>query len=190
MPWQCRFVHPHGKLARYASHEEYWKAAELVLGHVHYGESPYTPDADGRPPNTAMCVCESCGVQFDGAVLMSWNITEWDTEDGKLHVGDMYWAECMKEKDGKCYYWDNCPGQHLIVRVPDGDNLSGHAWNIDSRASNCTMKDDRTHRCWVRHGDPPNIHVDKSGHTCAAGAGSILTDKWHGFLHHGQLVQC
>jgi hypothetical protein len=29
------------------------------------------------------------------------------------------------------------------------------------------------------------LHVDKNGNTCAAGAGSIITGKWHGFLHNG-----
>lgn len=76
-------------------------------------------------------------------------------------------------------------GLSLIVVCPDGWH-----WCVDSEASNCTRKGDRTHKCWVRHGDPRtgDIHVDKNGATCAAGAGSILTPKWHGFLHHGHLV--
>jgi hypothetical protein len=52
---------------------------------------------------------------------------------------------------------------------------------------------DKTHRCWVRHGDPDKgepVHVDKAGHTCAAGAGSIATPGYHGFLHNGQLTSC
>lgn len=76
-------------------------------------------------------------------------------------------------------------GIYLMVRCPDG-----HDWSVDSRASNCTMPDDETHRCWVRHGDPREcrVTVDKDGLTCAAGAGSIQTPKWHGFLRDGQLV--
>lgn len=72
----------------------------------------------------------------------------------------------------------------LVVVCPDG-----HQWMIDARASNCTMKGDNTHHCWVRHGKPEDgtLHVDKNGNTCAAGAGSIQTPKWHGFLHHGEL---
>jgi len=63
---------------------------------------------------------------------------------------------------------------------------------IDSRASNCTMPDDNAHRCWVRHGRPEDgtLHVDKNGLTCAAGGGSILAGNYHGFLHHGHLVEC
>jgi len=30
--------------------------------------------------------------------------------------------------------------------------------------------------------------VDKNGDACAAGAGSILTPTWHGFLQNGELV--
>lgn len=75
-------------------------------------------------------------------------------------------------------------GRALTVVCPDG-----HHWFIDGRASNCTMKGDDMHRCWVRHGRPEDgtLHVDKNGNTCAAGAGSIDTGKWHGFLHNGEL---
>jgi hypothetical protein len=75
-------------------------------------------------------------------------------------------------------------GRSLMVVCPDG-----HEWFIDNEASNCTMKGEPTHRCWVRHGKPEDgtLHVDKNGHTCAAGGGSIDTGKWHGFLHHGHL---
>lgn len=79
--------------------------------------------------------------------------------------------------------WSNEVEPPLHVRCPEH-----HDWNIDSRASNCTMLDDRLHRCWIRHGEVPNITVDKNGLTCAAGAGSIMLPKWHGFLRNGQLV--
>lgn len=88
---------------------------------------------------------------------------------------DAWWSpDCYKGADGRS----------LMVMCP-----GGHEWMIDSKASNCTMKDDWTHRCWVRHGEPPNITVDKNGITCAAGAGSILTANWHGFLRAGELVE-
>ena len=44
-------------------------------------------------------------------------------------------------------------------------------WDIDGRANNCSMLEDRTHRCWVRHGEPPDVTVDKDGPTCTAGRG-------------------
>lgn len=78
-------------------------------------------------------------------------------------------------------------GRSLTVKCPDG-----HEWMIDARASNCTLPNDETHHCWVRHGKPEDgtLHVDKNGNTCQAGAGSIMTGKWHGFLHNGYLVSC
>lgn len=75
-------------------------------------------------------------------------------------------------------------GIYLMVRLPNR-----HDWAVDSEASNCTRKGEK-HHCWVRHGDPREcrVTVDKNGDTCAAGAGSILSGDWHGFLRDGQLV--
>lgn len=80
--------------------------------------------------------------------------------------------------------WRGPDGIALMVRLPNG-----HDWHVDSEASNCTRKGE-PHACWVRHGDPRTamVHVDKDGDTCAAGAGSILADDYHGFLHHGVLT--
>ena len=102
--------------------------------------------------------------------------------------GDVYFG--VHARDEYPCAWDNCDGKHLYCMCPDKDWPEGHPWNIDGRASNCTMKDERTHRCWVRHGDPAipgQLHVDKKGHTCAAGAGSIAISGFHGFLHNGEL---
>lgn len=75
-------------------------------------------------------------------------------------------------------------GIYLMVRLPDG-----HDWAVDSEASNCT-KPGEPHHCWIRHGDPREcrVTVDKNGDTCAAGAGSIASPNWHGFLQNGVLV--
>jgi hypothetical protein len=75
-------------------------------------------------------------------------------------------------------------GQCLVVKTPGGD------WVIDGRANNCTLPNDNIHKCWVRHGVPPMITVDKNGKTCGAGAGSILVGNYHGFLINGELVGC
>lgn len=83
-------------------------------------------------------------------------------------------------------------GRCLVVRTPGGE------WIVDSEASNCTRKGDKTHRCWLRHGEAPDVTVDKDGpNTCAAGAGSILMTKaggcqadYHGFLRGGYLESC
>jgi len=96
----------------------------------------------------------------------SWMISDWnrDKRGSGYHVGP----------DGRC----------LVVKTPDG-----HDWMVDARCSNCTLPDDDEHFCWVRHGRPEDgtLHVDKNGKTCSAGAGSIATGKWHGFLHNGYL---
>jgi hypothetical protein len=79
---------------------------------------------------------------------------------------------------------------YICVRLPNG-----HDWSPDSPSSNCTRRGE-DHDCWCRHGEPPNLTVDKSPEpgrsTCEAGAGSIgsgdAADYWHGFLRNGELV--
>ncbi len=102
----------------------------------------------------------------------------YDSPSGAPEPGDVYYLDW--HDPGECPYWDNCDGKHLWGICPNGAS-----WDIDARASNCTMKEERTHRCWIRSGDPEagTLHVDKNGHTCAAGAGSIDVPGWHGFLH-------
>lgn len=152
------------------------KMHSLMLGDKeHFGGEPedYTPD---QWPT----VCESCGMIVPpDATKQVFNTRLYDTPSGKPEPGNLYYAHWLPPK----MYWDNKEDFHLVAVCPDGDE-----WNIDSRASNCTMKDDRTHRCWVRHGDPETgqVHVDKNGYTCSAGAGSIQTHRgYHGFLHNG-----
>lgn len=89
---------------------------------------------------------------------------------------DAQWmSSWVKGADGIC----------LVVKLPNGND-----WMVDSRASNCTLPNDDIHKCWVRHGDPKtgNVHVDKNGVTCSAGAGSIASGNYHGFLHNGYLT--
>ncbi|MGA3265490.1 MAG: hypothetical protein ABSE16_01555 [Verrucomicrobiota bacterium] len=98
-------------------------------------------------------------------------------------------------------------GMSLVVRMP-----GGHDWGIDGRCSNCDSpcarcakpyhqcqcrypegyKDSHPHQCWVRHGAPPKLTVDKGapGQSCKAGAGSIIVPGWHGFLRNGILEPC
>lgn len=115
-----------------------------------------------------------------------------------MPVGGMYWCSWldewgfkrkmeMAERDPEIKkqphrYHPDANGRCLAVITPGG------YWIIDSRASNCTMPNDNDHRCWVRHGEAPNITVDKNGLTCAAGAGSIQCGSWHGYLRDGELV--
>lgn len=106
-----------------------------------------------------------------------------------LQPGDMFFVPYYHRayKHGYCP-WDDCddPRGHLMVVLP-----CGHIWDIDTRAKNCDRKDDRSHRCWVRHGEPPDITVDKAGGpTCRAGAGSIQCwcGSYHGHLTGGVLT--
>ncbi len=94
----------------------------------------------------------------------------------QLPPGAMWYADWYSRKGSD--------GQHLIVKTPGG------IWQIDNRASNCTLPDDDEHRCWVRHGDAPDITVDKNGKTCGCGCsigiGPGFRD-YHGFLRNGHL---
>lgn len=78
--------------------------------------------------------------------------------------------------------WCGADGRAIICKVP-----VNHEWHIDGPSSNCPWQG-RKHKCWVRHGEPPNLTVDKDGDTCPAGHGSILTAQWHGFLVKGELI--
>lgn len=111
----------------------------------------------------------------------------YQSEDGKVAVslnkapvGAMWYATWYEG------YTSNIgpDGKALYVMTPGGP------WLIDGRASNCTKRDDAVHKCWVRHGVPPEITVGKNGNTCSAGAGSIIMQGYHGFLRDGYLVKC
>jgi hypothetical protein len=134
-------------------------------------------------------------------------------EEARLHEfgpGAMWYADWMLQEGSDA--WRGPDGHSLVVRLPDG-----HDWNVDGYCSNCDspcaacrvakhahpawrgpesdthpFEDARPHKCWVRHGDPRTgaVTVDKNGVTCGAGAGSIATAKWHGFLRGGYLVVC
>lgn len=104
---------------------------------------------------------------------------------------DCYWcADRYKSVNGGPGWVNTGPdGLCLVVSVP---TLRGNRWGVtefqpEDRASNCTRRDDGEHHCWVREGDARKnqCHVGKNGNTCQAGAGSILTHGWHGFIHHG-----
>jgi hypothetical protein len=97
-----------------------------------------------------------------------------------LPVGAIFFMSWLEGVEGYC----GPDGKSLCVITPGG------GWQVDSRASNCTKPDDDIHKCWVRHGIPPKVTVDKIGNTCAAGAGSILIGKYHGFLRNGELTDC
>lgn len=100
--------------------------------------------------------------------------------------GAMFWAN-WSEKAAD----ERRPGSHIFRSGPQLEVILPdlNPWNIDGRANNCGSPADFVHRCWIRHGAPPSITVDKEGLTCAAGAGSINSGTWHGFLRNGELVE-
>jgi hypothetical protein len=96
--------------------------------------------------------------------------------------GAMYDADWFHGFEG----WQGPDGLSLIAILPNGV-----PWHIDGAANNCTDPEGArlgSHKCWVRHGIPPLITVDKSGVTCAAGAGSIMSGDYHGFLRDGEFT--
>jgi hypothetical protein len=184
MRWLRRYVREHAGGWDCANG---WHQAMVPLG-------VFSEDAAGRQPDdhdTGWPVeCDKgCGYQFTDddhrQVFASRMYRRLDTGEQwpirELPPGAMYDADWMgdwaKGPDGIC----------LVVILPSKNR---HPWTVDSEASNCTRKGDRNHKCWIRHGDPRtgNVHVDKNGDTCQAGAGSIAADGWHGFLHHGELT--
>lgn len=150
-------------------------------------DMPKTWPADDDP--VWPVACEHCGAAFNEAnsrrssgsrTIMKRADTGEEMPD-KLPVGAVFENDWVADIPS---YRRGPDGRVLIVVTPGGH------WEIDSRASNCTMPTDNEHRCWVRHGRPEDgsLHVDKNGHTCAAGAGSIICGNYHGFLHNGFLT--
>lgn len=93
--------------------------------------------------------------------------------------GAMWWLTWMEG-----LFHPQLGASPLCVMTPGGE------WIVDSRANNCTMPDDHNqerHHCWIAHGTPPDVTVDKNGVTCGAGAGSIGAGSYHGFLRGGFL---
>lgn len=179
----------HGALTLLGDAPITW-SAERPAGHNHWftdaGDRHGVPDFTypGHDDPRWPAVCECGGYEFaDGDAWQEWLdrlyrcadtgelVTLRDAPDGAMW--DAVWYRPMKGPDGRC----------LVVKCPGGSD-----WIIDSRASNCTMPDDSEHRCWIRHGEPPRITVDKNGPTCAAGGGSIQAGTYHGFLRDGMFT--
>lgn len=135
-------------------------------------------------------VCDACGKPFDERASRDTHVRRIhsrsdggpDTIISAAPPGAMWFADQMILSSG----WYRGPDGHcLVVKLP-----GGHQWCVDARAGNCDRRDDDVHRCWVRHGVPPAVTVDKNGDTCNAGAGSILVPGYHGHLIDGKLKRC
>jgi hypothetical protein len=146
-------------------------------GGSRFGVPEFEFPGHGDPRWPAAC---ECGYQFTADdVWQDWFELLYQRADngGLVRLRD---APDGAMWDATGYPWKGPDGRCLVVKCP-----GGHDWVIDSRASNCTMPDDSEHRCWIRHGEPPRITVDKNGPTCQAGGGSIQTENYHGFLRDG-----
>jgi hypothetical protein len=175
-----------------------WCSARALIGRIEE-ESPssghvHWPRDDQRWP----VACAACGRHFTETDegLVDYDRLYQRSDNGELVAlrnappGSCWDAIWYRDRDFDqtpgCASMIGPDGRTLVLRCPDG-----HDWVIDSRASNCDRKNDNTHWCWVRHGRPEDgtLYVDKAGHTCGAGAGSIQTPSWHGFCDMGFLTE-
>lgn len=119
-----------------------------------------------------------------GLAYSSGSIPLYRLADGREVASNELPPGATFDADWEHEYRTGPDGLSIYVVCPDS-----WRWGVDSRASNCTLPEDKLHRCWCRHGDPKTgaLHVDKVGLTCQAGAGSIQTPTWHGFLTNGVL---
>lgn len=131
--------------------------------------------------------CDACGGDLRDRVCMATKHEYVRRDTGETHWGTSEFGPGAMYDSGMKY--PSSDGLCLAVILPDG-----HHWHVEAQASNCTMKDDyrqERHHCWVRHGDPRKgepVTVDKNGATCAAGAGSIASGNYHGFLRGSVLT--
>ncbi len=183
----CRYV---SKVGRH-----YWMVWSITVSaqHYHRFQLSLTEEEYNAGLQTAKAshrdvkpICETCGQAFEDPHPAIGVSPIWNTEDGKLHPGDIFWADYLHWIDDQgakhCPYWDNCtdPRGHLAVVMPDNTQ-----WDSSGRAANCANPQDRQHRCWILTGEPPNVTVTGSG---CGGSYSIQSPGWHGHLINGTLV--
>lgn len=183
-PVTCFWIEPTGEWV-HSGH------AECPAGHEHTLDLGTGPTSDSRPKFEDVAwpePCPTCNMpmDYDDAGWRSTGSVRYyrRVDTGEVRLGIMAF--------GPGAMWDNAlshgrkgdDGRGLAVILPNGDT-----WHIDSRASNCGRPDDDLHRCWVRHGEVPQITVDKDGNTCPAGGGSIQAGDYHGRLLGGVLVE-
>lgn len=160
------------------------EAAEWnARGYISNGIRPRESRDDPRWPNAC-----SCGYQFQ-------EDDEWDRFVEQIYRRGDTGEEFARRDipaggmwfDPWCDEFFQPQSEHCLTVMTPG----GGEWQVDGPASNCTMLEDRRqekHHCWLRHGIPPDITVDKAGgQTCNAGAGSIQCGNYHGFLRNGHL---
>lgn len=141
--------------------------------------APLDPaEARGQWPT----LCDDCGADLpDDALRLAVQRGLWTGPDSRVGSLDEFGPGAMW--DAWWLPWKGPDGLCLAVKCPDGAE-----WQIDGPARNCTRPGE-PHKCWVRHGTPPRLTVDKNGDTCKAGGGSIQTPGYHGFLRAGRFVR-
>lgn len=205
---KCFFVEPTGRKFWRSGSSTSWGRKDIecpVHGKFHGANSPWSEgDLKDKTAGSLGPEACDCGYLFkpserrDGAGCTEFRRT--DTGEvlplglADFPVGAMFYQEWLEydtlpaygeEASGEPMHWWRGPDNRILaVMTPGG------LWSIDTRASNCGRPDDNRHRCWVRHGVPPEITVDKAGDTCPAGAGSIQIGSYHGFLRNGYLEEC
>jgi hypothetical protein len=203
MPIQCFWLEPTDRQKRYlrryngnlkctgpmSYHDAmtFVDESREVMGEVHgsrcwVDDGKTAADFKGHPLWPTHCVCGYEFQENDEWQLFGTHIyrraTGEETTLRDAPEGAMWDATWFHDHPG----WCGPDGRSILCKVP-----TNHDWHIDGPCSNCTRPNE-PHKCWVRHGEPPNLTVDKNGDTCAAGAGSILTRTWHGFLRNGELI--
>jgi hypothetical protein len=143
----------------------------------------HTPASDPRWPTCCSCGCGRAFAESDEWQIFTEKIyRRVDGTPGDIHLREAP-PGAMWDADWYHEWTTGSDGKSIIVVCPDGSQ-----WFIDGPASNCTLPNDKEHRCWVRHGVPPMLTVDKNGKTCAAGGGSIAVKGYHGFLRSGRFT--
>jgi hypothetical protein len=120
---------------------------------VHMSDSPDDNNSPLRPPKSDPrwpTKCDHCDYAFVDED--NWQVFPeaiYRTQEGAFMTlrnapaGAMWFCDWMP--------WKGADGHSLVVKTPGGE------WCVDSQASNCTRKDDKVHRCWIRHGSVPDI---------------------------------
>lgn len=203
---KCPLPHGYHDTLVYIGETRAEKSDADEYGHRHwvYPEKQDVPRDDPRWPTHC-----ACGYEF--AATDEWQVwteaiyrrtdTGADTTLRDAEPGAMWNAWWM----GRHFGGED--ERSIVVKLPNGND-----WQIDGIASNCDAPcldcgqpmsahlgqsptiacrklNPRPHKCWVRHGEPPNLTVDKNGNTCGAGAGSILSGSYHGFLRNGEFTE-
>jgi len=173
------------KICRVDDNYQHGHIAEVVIGEIDFpldneinGDSTRPFDrADPRwPKKCAKCdylfVDEDSWFHDIDRLYQRTDTGELIAHD-KMPAGATYDAVWLRD-----FGYVGADGIAYTVVLPDGTH-----WHVDSRANNCPFPRDFKHYCWGRTGDPRACNVVAGkGPPGEAGAGSILSPGYHGFL--------